>query len=277
MDLTEVRKNIDRVDRQIRELFVQRMELANQVVEIKARNGDEIYKPEREQVVIQKQTEGMESRWVKPYTALLKKIMGVSREYQYGRMLELREHAPFTWSEQKKEVRHLAVAHSEEEYARAVASVCTGQADAGQAIWKKDGIGISAPLEELLLENHLFITEYMVGKETGVENRVTFADHLEVLPQHDHIRITFMISEPGGSLSVILSTITDYGVGITEIYPRPAKEQGQFRFFVEIHCHLDTGEGQALLYQIMKETREFKILGSYRKEGEEDVCRGKEF
>ena len=235
MDLTEVRKNIDRVDRQIRELFVQRMELANQVVEIKARNGDEIYKPDREQVVIQKQTEGMESRWVKPYTALLKKIMGVSREYQYGRMLELREHDPFTWSEQKKEVRHLAVAHSEEEYARTVASVCTGQADAGQAIWKKDGVGISAPLEELLLENHLFITEYMVGKETGMENRVTFADHLEVLPQHDHIRITFMVSEPGGSLSAILSTITDYGVGITEIYPRPAKEQGQFRFFVEIH------------------------------------------
>ena len=47
MELSEVRKNIDRVDGEIRKLFVERMSLADQVACIKAETEDVIYKPDR--------------------------------------------------------------------------------------------------------------------------------------------------------------------------------------------------------------------------------------
>ena len=43
MDLSDVRKNIDRVDAEIRKLFVERMTLADQVACIKAETEDKIY------------------------------------------------------------------------------------------------------------------------------------------------------------------------------------------------------------------------------------------
>ena len=47
MELSEVRKNIDRVDGEIRRLFMERMSLADQVACIKAKTEDVIYKPDR--------------------------------------------------------------------------------------------------------------------------------------------------------------------------------------------------------------------------------------
>ena len=47
MELSEVRKNIDRVDGEIRKLFMERMSLADQVACIKAETEDVIYKPDR--------------------------------------------------------------------------------------------------------------------------------------------------------------------------------------------------------------------------------------
>ena len=52
---------------------------------IKAKTEDKIYKPDREEIIIKKQTEGMKPELVREYTALIKRIMEVSRKYQYGR------------------------------------------------------------------------------------------------------------------------------------------------------------------------------------------------
>lgn len=98
MDLSDVRKNIDRVDAEIRKLFVERMTLADQVACIKAETEDKIYKPDREEIIIKKQTEGMKPELVREYIALIKRIMEVSRKYQYGRTLELRQCFPFEYS-----------------------------------------------------------------------------------------------------------------------------------------------------------------------------------
>ena len=46
MDLSDVRKNIDRVDAEIRKLFVDRLTLAVQGACIKAETEDKIYKPD---------------------------------------------------------------------------------------------------------------------------------------------------------------------------------------------------------------------------------------
>ena len=52
MTLEEVRKEIDKVDSQIKKLFSERMELAENVAKVKAETGDVILKPEREEIII---------------------------------------------------------------------------------------------------------------------------------------------------------------------------------------------------------------------------------
>ena len=88
--LTEVRMEIDRVDRTIRELFEERMALADEVVRIKAETNDTIYKPEREAAIIEKHSGETDPELRMEYQALIRRIMGLSRKHQYGRLLELR-------------------------------------------------------------------------------------------------------------------------------------------------------------------------------------------
>ena len=90
MTLEEVRKEIDKVDSQIKKLFSERMELAENVSKVKAETGDVILKPEREEIIISNLTEDVKPSIVKEYTALIKRIMEISRKYQYGITLDLR-------------------------------------------------------------------------------------------------------------------------------------------------------------------------------------------
>ena len=57
MTLAEIRKEIDRIDPQIKELFLQRMEAAKHVAEVKYASGDEIYKAEREAEILARLSE----------------------------------------------------------------------------------------------------------------------------------------------------------------------------------------------------------------------------
>ena len=86
-DLSEIRQDINRVDEQIRALFLERMDLALQVAQTKVETDDKIYKPDREAEIIAKRTEGMSEELCLKYTALLQSMIRASREYQYSEVL----------------------------------------------------------------------------------------------------------------------------------------------------------------------------------------------
>ena len=54
MDLTQIRQNIDHIDRQLVDLLCQRMGLSAQVAEYKKENGLAIFVPQREQEILQR-------------------------------------------------------------------------------------------------------------------------------------------------------------------------------------------------------------------------------
>ena len=89
MTLDELRLKIDDIDLKIKELFIRRMEAAEEIAESKRKTGDKILKPEREDQVILRLTEGMDGEIKLSYSSFLKKIMEVSRTFQYRKMLEL--------------------------------------------------------------------------------------------------------------------------------------------------------------------------------------------
>ena len=283
MELSEVREQIDRVDREMRRLFLERMSLSEQVVRIKAETGDGIYKPDREKAIIEKQTANVDARLAREYTAFIKRIMEVSRKYQYGRMLELRKDFPFACAEEEKEIRNLCVRNEDialcdsdaaenvlavHSYEDMGAAIRKHLADAGMGVLGEVGGEVSHALYDLLLCGPFFITKCTVKKEAGESTRqkvITFTDTLEVLPEHDRICLAFTCGDRCGSLGGILTMIADYGVNLTEFHSRPYRQDDGwgYRFFAELDACMGEPEIRALLYQLSRETTELRILGSY--------------
>ena len=146
-----------------------------------------------------------------------------------------------------------------------------GKADAGIGIIEEVGIGVSDELHNLLAEKDLYITHCKVQEDGGVRRKVvTFTDKLVVLPSHNRVNVMFECPNHSGSISSLLSMISDYGVNLTEIHSRPFWKDNSwnYKFFVEMNANIDTKEIRALIYQLSQETAYLKILGSYACEGD---------
>lgn len=281
MSLSDVRANIDRVDKEIRKLFMERMILANRVAEIKSKTEDSINKPEREKEIIEKQTQGVEEKFVKEYTALIKRIMEVSRKYQYGRTLQLRDCFPFSFQTEFYPITKIAMIKPElylcqkiskdevmavDSYDEISKLLEESKVDAGMGVIEEIGVGVSDELHRILHENNYYINECEIIEEKGVRKKiVTFSKNLVVLPEHTLLKIVFECPNKDGSLSSILSMISDYGVNLTEIHSRPFKKEDQwnYHFFAELNANMAKDEMKALLFQLSQETSNLQILGSY--------------
>lgn len=281
MTLADVRAEIDSVDSQIKELFEKRMQLAEHVAAIKAETADAIFKPEREEVIINKLTQDVDGKIVKEYTALIKRIMEVSRKYQYGRTLELRNCFPFSYETTKMQVDTLAMIESElyicdmyskdkvvtvDNFDEVGKMVSDGEVSAGAGIFENIGFGVSDALHQMLAKYHLYINDCYLHEDNGIMKKVVvFSKQLVVLPQHNRLKIVFMCPNHSGSLSSILSMISDYGVNLTEIHSRPNGENTDwnYEFYLELDMNLLSEESKALIFQLSEETEKLQILGSY--------------
>ena len=87
-NLNEIRKDINAVDAEIRELFLRRMALADEVVNYKMCTGDRILKQDREDQIIAKARASMSAELQQEYQSFVKTTMRVSRKRQYKIMLE---------------------------------------------------------------------------------------------------------------------------------------------------------------------------------------------
>ena len=105
MTLNDLRKNIDEIDLKIKDLFIERMQVAEAVAEYKSDTGDKILKPEREDEVIRQLTDGMDDEMKFAYASFIKKIMEVSRTFQYRKMLELGAEFQMDFQEQEVEAK----------------------------------------------------------------------------------------------------------------------------------------------------------------------------
>ncbi len=78
MNLSEVRLKINEVDESMKALFDSRMNCSKQIAEVKLETGDDVFKPDREQAILEKFSDDAE------YHIFIKKVMQISRKYQYG-------------------------------------------------------------------------------------------------------------------------------------------------------------------------------------------------
>jgi len=280
MDLSEVRKQIDIVDAQIKDLFLQRMALADQVAQVKATTGDHIFKADREIAIIETQSADLPLSIKREYIALIKKIMNVSREYQYGKTLELRNCLDITWQTEPMIPSTIALIGDEAEicpipsgatavstlsFSEAGSMVSQNKVDAGMGIIEEIGIGISTSLHTALVNNNLYVNECHIVSRANTKMKVAlFSRYLVVLPEHNRLKVMFTCHNESGTLANILSMIGDYNANLTEIHSRPNQaEEWNYEFYVEFEGNLLHQDTQALVFQLRSETQSFQILGSY--------------
>ena len=82
-DLKDIRADINDVDAKMRELFAERMRLAQAVAEYKSAHGLAIHDPARESQVIEKNAKELEDDKLRPYYVnFLQSNMNISKAYQ---------------------------------------------------------------------------------------------------------------------------------------------------------------------------------------------------
>lgn len=285
MTLAEVRENIDRVDKQIKTLFQERMILADNVARVKAETEDDIYKPDREELIINNLTGDIDDSIKMEYTALIKRIMEISRKYQYGRTLELRDCLNLNMTSDEPRVEKLAMIKSEvyicsdysrdrvlavDNFRQAAQMVEDKTVDAGMGILEDISYGVSDGMHEALTDSGLYIYRCNVVQDGDHKKKVAaFSKQLVVRPEHNRIKIMFVCRNKSGSLGSVLSMISDYGVNLTEIHSVPdRKSVWNYRFYLEFTANLLQKDIQALVFQLKNETEVFQILGSYFCEGD---------
>ena len=92
IDLAESREHIDRIDKQIVDLFEERMKIAGDVAEYKRNTGKKVFDPEREAQKLKAlgamASTGFNERAIQE---LFSQIMSISRKYQYSLLAEQNE------------------------------------------------------------------------------------------------------------------------------------------------------------------------------------------
>jgi len=196
MTLDKVRMEIDEIDLQIKELFQKRIEVSEKVAEIKFKTGDGILKPDREDMVIQKLTDGMHEELRLEYASFLKKVMEVSRTHQYRKMLSLGHSFQLQFDEKEKKIDHicyqgLPCSYSEitanrmfpdknnypvDTFEEVFQEISRGSAEIGIVPLENTTAGGVYEVYDLLLKYNLYINySYIIKIEhclTGIENAV---------------------------------------------------------------------------------------------------------
>lgn len=285
MTLEEVRGNIDRVDSEIKKLFQERMELADNVARVKAETGDDIFKPDRELAIIDKLTKDVGKDIKKEYIALIKRIMEISRKYQYGRTLELRDCLGVEYETMEKKVSSVAMIKPElyicnmiskdkvitvDSFDEVGSLIEQDKAEAGIGILEDVSVQAADEIHSMLVRKGLYINQCQIVEDSGVRKKVVlFTKKLIVTSEHNRMKVMFVCKNKSGALASILSMISDYNVNLTEIHSKPNQEaEWNYEFYVELSGNFLEKEMQALIFQLMNETEHFQILGSYACEGD---------
>ena len=177
MTLNDLRMKIDTIDLKIKELFLQRMEVAEKIAENKIKTGDKILKLERENEVIEQLTKDIDGELKLSYSSFLRKIMEVSRTHQYRKMLALGASFQIDFQEEMPAAKSVCYAglpcsYSEiatsnifpeaetcpvESFEDVFLSICDGKAQAGVVPLENTTAGGIYEVYDLLQKHNLYI------------------------------------------------------------------------------------------------------------------------
>ena len=91
MTLDEIRIKIDKIDTQMKELFLEGMECAKGVANVKKETGGDVFVLERELSMIDRTSKDLDLQVKEEYIMFLRHLMSLSRHLQYGILSKMQE------------------------------------------------------------------------------------------------------------------------------------------------------------------------------------------
>jgi chorismate mutase/prephenate dehydratase len=285
-ELSEIRVDIDTIDRQIVELFERRMELTTQVAEYKISTGIAVFDQERElsklSSVAQLAHNDFNSHGVRE---LFEHIMSVSRKRQYQLLTEHGKFAPTGFVEVKElDFSHAAAAYIDASAQAAKAffpedcglQKCADWRDACEVLNRGEVNFAFLPMQDpasgyvsanynLVGEYGFYILEeYRTSTETKDRYLLISKDKV-TLSGADKISICFEAPDVCGSLYHLMSHLTYNNLNMNRIESIViSREPLDYRFFMDLSGNLNDSAIKNAIRGLGDEARNFKILGNYR-------------
>lgn len=197
--LQKARSEIDRVDREMAELFYRRMKAVEAVADYKQEHGIPVFDPVREDAVVQKNAEGFADDAIRPYyVEFLRDTMKASRHYQKKRLEGMQvafcgiEGAFASIAAAKIFPDAIRIPYAD--FASAYAAVENGNCDVAVLPVENSTAGEVGQVIDLMFSGTLKvtgmyglgITHHLLGKENAVLGNIrTVVSHPQALAQCD--------------------------------------------------------------------------------------------
>lgn len=284
MDLNELRLEIDKIDDQLVQLFVQRMEVSARIADYKKENGLPIFVPAREAEklldVAQKAGTDMEV-----YTKVLYDLLfELSRGYQSKRnaaRTELYSRINDAMTATAKLLpRDGAVAYmgSDGENGRMVCQKLFGSCPVlpfkgmdgvlsavHQGLCRYGILPVEGNMKQLydtLDQQELFIVRSF--RLCDQSQYICVSRHLEIYPGADRSSIRMALSDHTGALYKVLARLYTLRINVLRLESRPIAEQN-FRgmFYFDLQASVYSDEFVQLICELDDLCQDFAYLGSY--------------
>lgn len=285
-DLLEIRNEIDGIDRQIVELFENRMVLTTQVAEYKISTGKAVFDKEREVSKLDSVAglahSDFNSHGVRE---LFEHIMSVSRKRQYQLLTEHGKFAPTGFVEVKElDFTHAAAAFipSSEEAARSYFPAecglqkCENWREACEVLQREEVNFAFLPMQDpqsgyvsanynLVAEYGFYILEEYETSPQPKDRYLLISKDRVTLSGADKISICFEAPDACGSLYHLMSHLTYNNLNMNRIESIViSKAPLDYRFFMDLSGNLNDSAIKNAVLGLRDEARNFKILGNYR-------------
>ena len=284
-DLLDIRNEIDGIDRQIVELFENRMILTTQVAEYKISTGKAVFDKEREVSKLDSVAELAHSEFNSHgVRELFEHIMSVSRKRQYQLLTEHGKFAPTGFVEVKElDFTHAAAAFipASEDAAKSYfpeecgLQKCTDWREACDVLQREEVnfafLPMPDPASGYVSANYNLVAEYgfyiLEEYETSPQPKdryLLISKDRVTLSGADKISICFELPHESGTLYNMLSHIIYNGLNMTKIESRPIPGKSwEYRFFVDFTGKLGESAVENALRGIEAEANVLRVLGNY--------------
>ncbi len=287
-DLSEIRREIDRIDRQIVALYEERMQIVSDVAEFKIQTGKEVLDPAREASKLENIRELAHSEFNRQgVRELFEHIMSISRKKQYqilteyGRTFEtgfteaaaaepcLEGARTAVWNVEPEKTKDCLGPAAEicdcGSLREMLAMVGDGRAQFGfLEIGTEEYFGNVVGYYNQIAEHDLYIVREYVSDAGETRRCLLLTREKSVLSGAQRISLCFEAPDECGTLYHLMSHITYNNLNLNRIGSVVINTDPlDYRFFVDLSGNLKDAAIRNAVRGLSEESRNFRIIGNY--------------
>lgn len=286
MDITQLRQQIDQVDRQLLQLFTQRMDISSQIADYKKAHDLPIFDPTREREKLTDVASRVQPELESAAKVLYSLLFELSRSYQsaknathtqlFSRISSAIETTPHLFPQQAM----IACCGSENERLQHTAERLIGSASllyfhSVQAVFSAVSQGMCrygllpldspAVYDQLSAHGFYIVRAIRMQDQDGRWNRfLLFSPQMEIYPGADRTTLLLVLPNKPGSLYRVLARLYALGLNVARLDSRQ-KEDDAFKmlFYFDLETSIYAQQFVHLMCELDDLCEDFQYLGSY--------------